>query len=47
MKHIVISEDLHQALRLKSIHSKKTLQEVANEIITDALYTNSQPTQGN
>ena len=47
MKHIVISEDLHTALRLKSIHSKRTLQEVANELLTDALYTNTPTTQGN
>ena len=44
MKHIVIDEELHTALRLKSIHTKKTLQEVANEILSQHLHT--QPTQG-
>jgi len=42
MKHILISEDLHQALRLKSIHSRKSLQEITNEIISAALNTNAQ-----
>ena len=46
MKHIVISENLHTAIRLKSIHTKKTIQEVANELLTDSLYSESTTTQG-
>ena len=46
MKHILVTEDLHQALRMKAVHNKKTLQEVANELLTDSLYSNKTTTQG-
>ena len=46
MKHILVSEDLHQALRMRAVHNRKTLQEVCNEIITNALDTNKNRTQG-
>lgn len=39
MKSIHIREDVHTALRMKSIHTKKNLQDLANEILSEYLYT--------
>jgi len=46
MKSIHIREDIHTALRMKSIHTNKNLQDLVNELLTDALYTNTTTTQG-
>jgi len=37
MKHVLVSEELHKALRLKAIHSSKPIQEIANKILSAAL----------
>ncbi len=44
MKILYVKESLHTALRMKAIHSQKTLQEVTDEILSVNLYSLS--TQG-
>jgi len=39
MKILYVNETLHTALRMKAIHTKQTLQEVTNEILSKHLYT--------
>ena len=39
-----VSNDLHAQLKLRAIHHGKKLGDLANEIITDALYQNTPTT---
>jgi len=44
MKTVHIFDEVHSALRIKSIHSNKTLAEVTNEILSLHLESLTTPT---
>jgi len=37
MKHILVSDDLHQALRLRAIHERTSIKEAAASILSKGL----------